>query len=66
MSLDLTTVAFCSAGDAVDFMTWFLNALHGALGGTKKKTCKQTAIYANNAIIRQVFGTFNIIPKQNV
>uniref|UniRef100_A0A8P4GGL9 ubiquitinyl hydrolase 1 n=1 Tax=Dicentrarchus labrax TaxID=13489 RepID=A0A8P4GGL9_DICLA len=24
-------------GDAVDFMTWFLNALHGALGGTKKK-----------------------------
>lgn len=28
------------AGDAVDFMTWFLNALHGALGGTKKKPCE--------------------------
>uniref|UniRef100_A0A8C5EKX9 ubiquitinyl hydrolase 1 n=1 Tax=Gouania willdenowi TaxID=441366 RepID=A0A8C5EKX9_GOUWI len=25
-------------GDAVDFMSWFLNALHGALGGNKKKS----------------------------
>ena len=33
-------MVFCSAGDAVDFMTWFLNALHGALGGTKKKPCE--------------------------
>lgn len=33
-------IVFCSAGDAVDFMTWFLNALHGALGGTKKKPCE--------------------------
>lgn len=24
----------------MDFMTWFLNALHGALGGTKKKPCE--------------------------
>ncbi|KAG5281229.1 hypothetical protein AALO_G00068850 [Alosa alosa] len=24
-------------GDSVDFLSWFLNALHGALGGTKKK-----------------------------
>lgn len=30
---------FC-AGDAVDFLSWFLNALHNALGGTKKKPCK--------------------------
>lgn len=36
----LTNCFFSSAGDAVDFMTWFLNALHGALGGTKKKPCK--------------------------
>ena len=25
------------AGDGVDFLSWFLNALHSALGGTKKK-----------------------------
>lgn len=25
----------------MDFMTWFLNALHGALGGTKKKPCEE-------------------------
>ncbi|NXR05570.1 SNUT2 protein, partial [Sagittarius serpentarius] len=24
-------------GDGVDFLSWFLNALHSALGGTKKK-----------------------------
>lgn len=30
----------CCTGDAVDFMMWFLNALHGALGGTKKKSCE--------------------------
>lgn len=35
----------CPAGDAVDFMTWFLNALHGALGGTKKKPCEQIRIF---------------------
>ena len=23
-------------GDALEFMSWFLNALHGALNGTKK------------------------------
>lgn len=27
----------CLAGDGVDFLSWFLNALHSALGGTKKK-----------------------------
>ncbi|NXG78649.1 SNUT2 protein, partial [Baryphthengus martii] len=26
-----------SLGDGVDFLSWFLNALHSALGGTKKK-----------------------------
>uniref|UniRef100_A0A674MTG7 Ubiquitin carboxyl-terminal hydrolase 39 n=1 Tax=Takifugu rubripes TaxID=31033 RepID=A0A674MTG7_TAKRU len=32
-------------GDAVDFMTWFLNALHGALGGTKKKPSILTKVF---------------------
>ncbi|KFV19326.1 U4/U6.U5 tri-snRNP-associated protein 2, partial [Tauraco erythrolophus] len=27
-------------GDGVDFLSWFLNALHSALGGTKKKKKK--------------------------
>ena len=26
------------AGDSVDLMSWFLNALHQALGGTKKRS----------------------------
>uniref|UniRef100_A0A8C7Z601 Ubiquitin carboxyl-terminal hydrolase 39 n=1 Tax=Oryzias sinensis TaxID=183150 RepID=A0A8C7Z601_9TELE len=32
-------------GDAVDFMTWFLNAMHGALGGTKKKPSILTKVF---------------------
>uniref|UniRef100_A0AAQ5ZKJ7 Ubiquitin carboxyl-terminal hydrolase 39 n=1 Tax=Amphiprion ocellaris TaxID=80972 RepID=A0AAQ5ZKJ7_AMPOC len=44
-------------GDAVDFMTWFLNALHGALGGTKKKPCK--------SIITKAFqGSMRIFSKK--
>lgn len=27
---------FLPPGDALEFMSWFLNALHGALNGTKK------------------------------
>lgn len=34
----LTCPSFPSfPGDGVDFLSWFLNALHSALGGTKKK-----------------------------
>lgn len=25
------------SGDGVEFLSWFLNALHSALGGTKRK-----------------------------
>uniref|UniRef100_W5LPI4 Ubiquitin carboxyl-terminal hydrolase 39 n=1 Tax=Astyanax mexicanus TaxID=7994 RepID=W5LPI4_ASTMX len=32
------TFQITKQGDAVDFLSWFLNALHGALGGTKKKS----------------------------
>uniref|UniRef100_A0A671KWV3 Ubiquitin carboxyl-terminal hydrolase 39 n=1 Tax=Sinocyclocheilus anshuiensis TaxID=1608454 RepID=A0A671KWV3_9TELE len=31
--------------DAVDFLSWFLNALHGALGGTKKKSSILTKVF---------------------
>ncbi|XP_057183257.1 U4/U6.U5 tri-snRNP-associated protein 2 isoform X2 [Triplophysa rosa] len=42
-------------GDAVDFLSWFLNALHGALGGTKKKS----------TIVTQVFqGSMRIFSKK--
>uniref|UniRef100_A0AAZ3Q266 Ubiquitin carboxyl-terminal hydrolase 39 n=1 Tax=Oncorhynchus tshawytscha TaxID=74940 RepID=A0AAZ3Q266_ONCTS len=32
-------------GDAVDFLSWFMNALHGALGGTKKKPSSLTKVF---------------------
>uniref|UniRef100_A0A8C9VJX3 ubiquitinyl hydrolase 1 n=1 Tax=Scleropages formosus TaxID=113540 RepID=A0A8C9VJX3_SCLFO len=32
-------------GDAVDFLSWFLNALHGALGGTRKKSSCITKVF---------------------
>ncbi|MFT7805120.1 U4/U6.U5 tri-snRNP-associated protein 2 [Arapaima gigas] len=32
-------------GDAVDFLSWFLNALHGALGGTRKKPSCITKVF---------------------
>lgn len=31
------TIFLSFPGDGVDFLSWFLNALHSALGGTKKK-----------------------------
>uniref|UniRef100_A0A3Q2PQN9 ubiquitinyl hydrolase 1 n=1 Tax=Fundulus heteroclitus TaxID=8078 RepID=A0A3Q2PQN9_FUNHE len=49
------TFQITKQGDAVDFMTWFLNALHGALGGTKKKP----------SIITKVFqGSMRIFSKK--
>ncbi|KAM9252482.1 ubiquitin carboxyl-terminal hydrolase 39 [Cariama cristata] len=43
-------------GDGVDFLSWFLNALHSALGGTKKK--KKT-------IVTDVFqGSMRIFTKK--
>ncbi|XP_061449028.1 ubiquitin carboxyl-terminal hydrolase 39 isoform X2 [Rhineura floridana] len=43
-------------GDAVEFLSWFLNALHSALGGTKKK--KKT-------IVTDVFqGSMRIFTKK--
>ncbi|KAG8141120.1 hypothetical protein E2320_006791 [Naja naja] len=43
-------------GDGVDFLSWFLNALHSALGGTKKK--KKT-------IVTEVFqGSMRIFTKK--
>ncbi|GCC42374.1 hypothetical protein chiPu_0026284, partial [Chiloscyllium punctatum] len=43
------------AGDAVDFLSWFLNALHMALGGNKKK----------KTIINSVFqGSMRIFTKK--
>uniref|UniRef100_A0A3B3ZXE0 Ubiquitin carboxyl-terminal hydrolase 39 n=1 Tax=Periophthalmus magnuspinnatus TaxID=409849 RepID=A0A3B3ZXE0_9GOBI len=51
------TFQITKQGDAVDFMTWFLNALHGALGGTKKKSCK--------SIITKAFqGSMRIFSKK--
>ncbi|XP_051976109.1 U4/U6.U5 tri-snRNP-associated protein 2 isoform X2 [Xyrauchen texanus] len=42
-------------GDAVDFLSWFMNALHGALGGTKKKS----------SIVSKVFqGSMRIFSKK--
>ncbi len=37
---------WCFAGDSVDFMSWFINALHMALNGTKKR---------NSSVISQTF-----------
>lgn len=34
------------AGDPVEFLAWFLNALHASLGGTKKR---------NSSVISQTF-----------
>uniref|UniRef100_A0A671R1W3 ubiquitinyl hydrolase 1 n=1 Tax=Sinocyclocheilus anshuiensis TaxID=1608454 RepID=A0A671R1W3_9TELE len=49
------TFQITKQGDAVDFLSWFLNALHGALGGTKKKT----------SIITKVFqGSMRIFSKK--
>uniref|UniRef100_A0A672PQW1 Ubiquitin carboxyl-terminal hydrolase 39 n=1 Tax=Sinocyclocheilus grahami TaxID=75366 RepID=A0A672PQW1_SINGR len=49
------TFQITKQGDAVDFLSWFLNALHGALGGTKKKT----------SIISKVFqGSMRIFSKK--
>ncbi|XP_013872772.1 ubiquitin carboxyl-terminal hydrolase 39 isoform X1 [Austrofundulus limnaeus] len=51
------TFQITKQGDAVDFMTWFLNALHGALGGTKKKPCE--------SIITKAFqGSMRIFSKK--
>uniref|UniRef100_A0AAY5EAG2 Ubiquitin carboxyl-terminal hydrolase 39 n=1 Tax=Electrophorus electricus TaxID=8005 RepID=A0AAY5EAG2_ELEEL len=49
------TFQITKQGDAVDFLSWFLNALHGALGGTKKKT----------SIVTKAFqGTMRIFSKK--
>uniref|UniRef100_A0AAR2LYI0 Ubiquitin carboxyl-terminal hydrolase 39 n=1 Tax=Pygocentrus nattereri TaxID=42514 RepID=A0AAR2LYI0_PYGNA len=39
------TFQITKQGDAVDFLSWFLNALHGALGGTKKKSSIVTKVF---------------------
>ncbi|KAK3514472.1 hypothetical protein QTP70_018689, partial [Hemibagrus guttatus] len=39
------TFQITKQGDAVDFLSWFLNALHGALGGTKKKPSIVTKVF---------------------
>uniref|UniRef100_A0A8C1HS18 Ubiquitin carboxyl-terminal hydrolase 39 n=2 Tax=Cyprinus carpio TaxID=7962 RepID=A0A8C1HS18_CYPCA len=39
------TFQITKQGDAVDFLSWFLNALHGALGGTKKKSSILTKVF---------------------
>ncbi|TSW89636.1 U4/U6.U5 tri-snRNP-associated protein 2 [Bagarius yarrelli] len=39
------TFQITKQGDAVDFLSWFLNALHGALGGTKKKPSILTKVF---------------------
>lgn len=49
------TFQITKQGDGVDFLSWFLNALHSALGGTKKK--KKT-------IVNDVFqGSMRIFTK---
>lgn len=50
------TFQITKQGDGVDFLSWFLNALHSALGGTKKK--KKT-------IVTDVFqGSMRIFTKK--
>lgn len=50
------TFQITKQGDGVDFLSWFLNALHSALGGTKKK--KKT-------IVNDVFqGSMRIFTKK--
>uniref|UniRef100_A0A669Q854 ubiquitinyl hydrolase 1 n=1 Tax=Phasianus colchicus TaxID=9054 RepID=A0A669Q854_PHACC len=36
-------------GDGVDFLSWFLNALHSALGGTKKKKKSEWGVWGLRA-----------------
>lgn len=36
-------------GDGVDFLSWFLNALHSALGGTKKKKKSKSCYFVKGS-----------------
>lgn len=45
-------------GDGVDFLSWFLNALHSALGGTKKKKKSKLCCLSKESPIFFVFAFF--------
>lgn len=45
-------------GDGVDFLSWFLNALHSALGGTKKKKKSKSCCLSKESPIFFVFAFF--------
>lgn len=45
-------------GDGVDFLSWFLNALHSALGGTKKKKKSKSCCLSKENPISFVFAFF--------
>ena len=46
-------------GDGVDFLSWFLNALHSALGGTKKKKKSKSCYFVKGAL-------FCLLPFKNI
>lgn len=55
IKLLITTILYVK-GDAVDFMSWILNAMHGALNGTRK---------LNSSIINKTFrGTMKVFTRK--
>uniref|UniRef100_H3DEI4 Ubiquitin carboxyl-terminal hydrolase 39 n=1 Tax=Tetraodon nigroviridis TaxID=99883 RepID=H3DEI4_TETNG len=51
-------------GDAVDFMTWFLNALHGALGGTKKTPSILTKVFQGSMRFTKKLPHPDLLPEE--
>lgn len=57
----LTCPSFPSfPGDGVDFLSWFLNALHSALGGTKKKKKSKSCHFVEELFLFTSFPTLCI------
>ncbi|KAF3826603.1 hypothetical protein GH733_009128, partial [Mirounga leonina] len=64
------TFQITKQGDGVDFLSWFLNALHSALGGTKKKKktqgglflCTQHMVMGNSLVVSWFACEFFVIP----